>query len=975
MASDTRRLTLRIRDFLDRDAEDLPVVCRLSAGDRATADSDGDPPVRLVTDTPVTTWTDSDGLAVFDLIPTDRLLARNTYEISFAGFPTIVFTMPDADSNLYDLIAQRTPVRNQQLPPAYGLSDGTYAVAAGNAWTTGYPIYRQATPPTGIEGTALWVDTSAARPVLKVWSGTAWEDADTAQANEVDTAHLRDGSVTHPKLAANAVEADNIAADEIGGREIAPRGIDQEGLFGDGVVGNRALADHSVGTSKLQPASVLAGFIGPEAVGTSNLQDDAVTAAKIAAGVVAGGGGPGHLAAGSVVTADLADDAVTRPKLADDAVGTAEISDGSVTEDKLAARSVSSAKLGLLAVTEETISANAVTSAKLDAAAVQRAALADRAVGDPQLGDDAVITRTIEDGAVTQDKLAASVVLPVGDGSVTTAKVADGAITPPKLDATQVAEFQRLLGIAEARGLEFGAISMTVAIDPDTAPANDEGGYSESEYGVLDNATFMLGGLSRVVRQINLDTDAGAREVTFTLSSEIIPPADVGIYFSDADQLYFLKDAARNTEGKAGDGTSDYGDPNGWEYVWTYSAGSPPFALTAGATVQVYVGGEEELKFIRLLREGLIDTAHLRDGSVTHAKLAADAVEADNIAANAVQTAAVAGGAIDLSKLAAAVAARLLPAGGTDEQVLAKSADTDYAVEWADAGSGGATGQSGSVGVITATYVQLWKRSSTVPPTSELAAGNADSPVWNGRVWVSRPSSWQIAPHLTSGNAQLFEAIATATYDQASQTWNLGTWSIVAVDSYNIRYTTSQSPDTDPALTTTSTASSSSRFFQTRGTDGSWGVWLPIYEPISWTQLARLNFNEITGTTTPIVKALPAPLNINDITLMRATVRNQTSSGTIEYIISGYWTRDGWIAGASATSGFQNYQTILVQSTQGEIHIAMTSENVRNNVSNGSTLGFDTKFALRGPAPLINDFYFYQFAAINQHGFINFEYL
>ena len=39
---------------------------------------------------------------------------------------------------------------------------------------------------------------------------------------------------------------------------------------------------------------------------------------------------------------------------------------------------------------------------------------------------------------------------------------------------------------------------------------------------------------------------------------------------------------------------------------------------------------------------------------------------------------------------------RLIPAGGTDEQVLKKSADTDYATEWADDVTGGGNGGGGS---------------------------------------------------------------------------------------------------------------------------------------------------------------------------------------------------------------------------------------------------------------------------------------
>ena len=481
-------LTFYLYDANDEPIADALVSWRLRMADRAPTEA-GPPviPDRLLSSTTGQAWTNVDGLASIPLVPTIDLDGRSPYELTIEGWGSVEFIMPDADSDLFDILrAPASPIPSRALPDPAATPDGNTLISLGNRWQAGRFIYHGGNAPTAPSAgvTALWVDTStSSRPVIKFWDGVAWVDADTPQAGEVDTAHLADGSVTHPKLAANAVESDNVAPDQLGGREIQARGLDSDSLFGDNVVTTRVIADDAVTAAKLAPgavsgragsdAHIAAGSIstndladdavtqpkiaddavghdqiidgsidsnkiipasihrvsmGIDSVGTTNIQDNAVTAPKIAPGVI-GSGGTGHLAANSVDTAELADNAVTQPKIADNAVGTDQIADNAVTAPKIAPGAVGQTELA----------AGAVDTQELADQAVQRGKIADSGVGELQLGTDAVTTAKIEDRAVTAAKLAANIGL-VGPNSIDAADL--DTRTQDKID-----DFQRVLGI------------------------------------------------------------------------------------------------------------------------------------------------------------------------------------------------------------------------------------------------------------------------------------------------------------------------------------------------------------------------------------------------------------------------------------------------------------------------------------------------------------------------------------------------
>ena len=84
-------------------------------------------------------------------------------------------------------------------------------------------------------------------------------------------------------------------------------------------------------------------------------------------------------------------------------------------------------------------------------------------------------------------------------------------------------------------------------------------------------------------------------------------------------------------------------------------------------------------------------SSELANNAVTAAKIDTDAVGSSEIAAGAVGTSELANNAVTPAQVHSTLASRLVPAGGDNDQILAKSSDNDYDTEWIDAPSGGST--------------------------------------------------------------------------------------------------------------------------------------------------------------------------------------------------------------------------------------------------------------------------------------------
>lgn len=178
------------------------------------------------------------------------------------------------------------------------------------------------------------------------------------------------------------------------------------------------------------------------AISTNKLQDGAVTAAKLAPGVLPSALPPTGTAGGDLVGSypnpSVADGAVTGSKLADGSVGTQKLANGAVEANKLADGSVATSKLV----------DGSVTTAKLAPGVIPAALPPSGAAGgdlsgsypNPSVGTGVISTSKLANGAVTEVKLADGAVstLKLGDGTVATAKLQDGSVTNTKLAAGSV---------------------------------------------------------------------------------------------------------------------------------------------------------------------------------------------------------------------------------------------------------------------------------------------------------------------------------------------------------------------------------------------------------------------------------------------------------------------------------------------------------------------------------------------------------
>lgn len=141
------------------------------------------------------------------------------------------------------------------------------------------------------------------------------------QISNAGSATITDGSVTHSKLAADAVETDNVKDLNI-----------TRGKLANNVVDASKIASNAITGVKINAGAVTAAKLGTDAVETAKIKDNNVTHSK--------------LAANAVETDNIKNSNVTGAKIAGNAIVTAKIQDGAVTEAKISDGAVTASKLG-----------------------------------------------------------------------------------------------------------------------------------------------------------------------------------------------------------------------------------------------------------------------------------------------------------------------------------------------------------------------------------------------------------------------------------------------------------------------------------------------------------------------------------------------------------------------------------------------------------------------------------------------------
>ena len=335
-------------------------------------------------------------------------------------------------------------------------------------------------------------------------------------------------------------------------------------------------------------------------------------------------------------------------QIADDGVTTRKIPDGAVTAPKLADASVTNRAMADNAVSHRTMADDSVGEDEL----------IRHSVTNTKLGDLSVGTGKIQGGAVTEEKLdiandpmddrilawngsmmewRAEGGLSIPDGSITTPKLADGAVTDDKITSVSVGKLTGTLSDAQ--------IPSTIARDSEI----------------------------RTDDQINTLADARASarytdgEKTKLAGVETGAEANVGVEYTQPEKTKL-------------DGIEAGAQINvGLEYTQTEKTKLAGIEDGAEANVGVEYTQPEKTKL------GGIETAATADQTGNEIVSAIDTTlgnEAWKIPGM--------GTPVDTD--------RLIPAGGDDGQLLAKSADTDYETEWVDSpmGTGGLT--AGDVG-------------------------------------------------------------------------------------------------------------------------------------------------------------------------------------------------------------------------------------------------------------------------------------
>ena len=1058
-------LTILLTDFRDTDVVGQEIVVSLLGGDRAVPDPG--PPTeagRFVSSLPQSIWTDHNGQATIDLIPTTDLVGRFQYSANIPGVGVIPFTMPNNPASLYDLVGS-APLPARQLPDPNSTPDGDTVVSLNNAWQTARYIYIQnSTPPAPTAGVdALWVDTSVSPPTWSYWTGGGWNQfalqpnsvsTSAVQSEAITDGQLADGAAIERVIGSRAITRDKIGDNEILSRHFFPGSVDRDALAPGSVnylilapetvrdtelatnaATARVLADDSVDAGALQTGAVQADAVAAGAIGetalatnaatarvladnsvdTAAVQNQAITGPKLAPGVIQGS----HLGAGEVGSRELEDGAVVEPKLGAGAVSTRALAVDSVTQDRVADNAIGATQLdanavaarniqtgavvadGLAAgavlaskmaddsvqnraivdqaVDEQQIADDAISAVKMKGNSVQRAAIqaqavdatkiAPGAVGESQLADDgisaaklksgAAVTRVIPDAAVVRSKLGSDVpLLPAGgtarqrlekasgtdydvrwaddpeaaaiaNNSITTRQLAlyTGPGPSAPFDGSEQAEFRHALGIVEARGF----VRATFTLTPGTT--NSLPGYVAA--GLLVPAT---GTISPTDGIFSLDRDYDilalifdVDELVVILDRAISPGTDAifnigghALRVSQADASVtddnyrlgahryefhslrsgLLATGTRTTFTVGGDVEQEAGRdaPN----VASWALTSNQLAVPTGKlSPDTPTNGDALLYDGSVAVWAKVNSVNLADGAVGNSQLDGNAVAESNINA----------GAVTLSKLSAAVQARLNPMGG-------------------------AGGQSGIDSLVQ--YVSLWKYAASTPPASELTGS---PPTW-GPDWRNIPSGWSALPP-TSGTGNLYHAITTATLDEPSNTYTLGTWTILLADSFNEQY--SPNPYSVPP-TITANYTAASRYWRRRNADGSWpNLWQPLYAGLgSWTVLKSFS---LASNTVPRVETFDVPLPARSVRFLGINVDVRfPSTGQTDLTVSRalpVWNALWPVAANDVTSTFVASALYVVKASPNGVLFNSTQASL-DTIAAGSSSHAQIRFKFRG---------------------------
>ena len=135
---------------------------------------------------------------------------------------------------------------------------------------------------------------------------------------------------------------------------------------------------------------------------------------------------------GTISGTQIADDAIASNHIAANAVTANEIAANAVTASEIAANAVTASEIASDTITAGQIAAGAINASELAAGAVTAGKIATGAIvaGDGVIGSAVIQTAMIDDAAITSAK--------IGSSQVTTAKINDAAITTAKVGTAAI---------------------------------------------------------------------------------------------------------------------------------------------------------------------------------------------------------------------------------------------------------------------------------------------------------------------------------------------------------------------------------------------------------------------------------------------------------------------------------------------------------------------------------------------------------
>ena len=963
-----RLLTGNLRDIMDGDVADVSLTFSLPTGDRAQPEA-GPPvePARLVMPTPEVVWSDNDGNFSIRLLATTDLDLRNPYQLDIAGYgASIQFVMPDQDENLLTILrGGSSPLPARQLPDPNALADGEIAVSVSNQWVGGRLIFRQtaapANPPTGV--IALWVDISTpADPVLKVWDGTAWVSAHEVQDGGIINAHIADMAITTGKLADGAVTTPKLA---------------------DTAVTTNKLAARAVGTGNIEPLAIIEPLIATGAVGTDRIQDQAVTRQKLAPNAI----GAAHIQAGEVGTSELADGAVTEPKLAANAVTTSKISNVAITNQKIAGQTLDNRVMARNAIATDTIQDDAVTQPKIGAGAV----------GIGELHADAS-DRLVPTGGTTGQILKKQSATD-GDADWENEAAADDAATWAEVGNTDLIPRSKLPPEAFTQYTKEHSFTVTVA---SLGQANEGRGFDRVSGGggsISGNGQFTLDGQTLTLVAVNqLATGLISIYIHGTLPANFRDRywiIEDGTGFHD---LLRMRDATRYAT-EPGDTSYPAGLQTFQEIEWSAQALNVMYTRAVGSTFTLSLAVDPEEYLADQLAAHTVSTAQIEDRAVTERKIAAGNITTELLADDAVTMAKIANGAVGSDQLAndavntINIRNNAVTGGKLDSNAVATGNINDLAVTTPKIADdavtedklandivsrlnamGGAGGQSDPTSRVQ--IVSLWRYSGTVPSTLEVTGAN--EPTWGTSGWTNIPTGWSNQPP-ASGVGNRYRATTVATWNETTNSFDLGNWAITPETAFNIEYT--PNPDANPLVTTSSRTSTSTHWRERDPNTGHWPViWNALYSgPGNWTVLASVPIG-VTSKTMERIVTFAQPVRTRDLRLLaiQIDVRNPGLNQTdisASYILQPW--NQLWPAPANdRTNNYISGASFVAFCGPAEIEVVSSQGTLPGNISAGASNYFGAKWKFRGNTATgeLQSVRFHEWAATGQSGYITFLY-